>query len=46
LVQGRIFAALFLFVLAFVVRVISFGTLGWVIHIIAAVHAGVYDPDG
>ena len=46
LVQGRIFPALFLFVLAFVVQVISFGTLGWVIHIIAAVHAGVYDPYG
>ena len=46
LVQGRIFAALFLFVLAFVVHVISFGTLGGVIHIIAAVHAGVYDPYG
>ena len=28
LVQGRVFAALFLFVLAFVVHVISFGFLG------------------
>jgi len=46
LVQGRVFAALFLFVLAGVVHVISLGTLGWVIHIIAAVHAAVYDPYG
>ena len=46
LVQGRVFAALFFFVVAAVLDVISFGTLGWVIHIIAAVHAGVYDPYG
>ena len=46
LVQGRIFAALFLFVLAGIVHVISLGTLGWIVHIIAAVHAAVYDPYG
>jgi hypothetical protein len=46
LVQGRVFAALFLFVLAGIVHVISLGTLGWIVHIIAAVHAAVYDPLG
>jgi TM2 domain-containing membrane protein YozV len=46
LVQGRIFAALFLFVLAGVVHAVTFGTLGWVVHIIAAVHAAVYEPYG
>lgn len=45
LVQGRIFAAIFMFVLSGVIWLVSFGTLGWVGHIIAALHAAVYDPD-
>ncbi len=45
LVQGRVFAALFMFLLAGAIHVLSFGLLGWVGHVIAAVHAAVYDPD-
>jgi len=45
LVQGRLFAALFMFLLSGAIWVISLGTLGWIGHIIAAVHAAVYDPD-
>ncbi|MFH1763536.1 MAG: hypothetical protein ABIF09_05020 [Gemmatimonadota bacterium] len=45
LVQGRVFAALFMFLLAGAIHVLSFGILGWVGHVIAAVHAAVYDPD-
>lgn len=45
LVQGRLFAAIFMFVLSGAIWVISFGTLGWIGHIIAAIHAAVYDPD-
>jgi len=44
LVQGRIFAAIFMFVLSGVIWLVSFGTLGWVGHVIAALHAAVYDP--
>ena len=44
LVQGRIFAAIFMFLLSGAIWVISFGTLGWIGHIIAAVHAAKYDP--
>jgi len=45
LVQGRIFAAIFMFVLSGAIWLISFGTLGWIGHVIAAIHAAVYDPD-
>lgn len=45
LVQGRLFAAIFMFVLSGAIWVTSFGTLGWIGHIIAAIHAAVYDPD-
>jgi len=45
LVQGRIMAALFMVVLATAIHVFSFGLLSWVGHVIAAVHAGLYDPD-
>ncbi len=45
LVQGRLFAAIFMFVLSGAIWLISFGTLGWIGHVIAAIHAAVYDPD-
>ena len=45
LVQGRLFAALFMFLLAGAIWVVSFGTMGWIGHVIAAVHAALYDPD-
>lgn len=44
LVQGRIFSALFMVVLAAVLWVVTLGTMGWIVHVIAAVHAAVYDP--
>ena len=44
LVQGRIFAAIFMFLLSGAIWLISFGTLGWIGHVIAAIHAAVYDP--
>ena len=44
LVQGRIFAAIFMFLLTAAIWVISFGMLGWIGHVIAAIHAAVYDP--
>jgi TM2 domain-containing membrane protein YozV len=44
LVQGRVFAALFMFLLAGAIWLVSFGTLGWIGHVIAAVHAALYDP--
>ena len=43
LAQGRIFAAIFMFVLSGAIWLVSFGTLGWVGHVIAALHAAVYD---
>lgn len=42
LAQGRLFAAVFMFVLSGIIWVVSFGTLGWVGHVIAALHAAVY----
>jgi TM2 domain-containing membrane protein YozV len=45
LVQGRVFAAIFMFVLAGAIHLLSFGLLGWLGHVIAAVHAAVYDPE-
>jgi len=45
LVQGRVFAALFMFLLAGAIHLLSFGLLGWLGHVIAGVHAAVYDPD-
>ena len=43
LAQGRVFAAIFMFVLAGVIWLVSLGTLGWVGHVIAALHAAVYE---
>ena len=45
LIQGRLFAALFMFLLAGALHILSFGLLGWLGHVIAAVHAAVYNPD-
>jgi TM2 domain-containing membrane protein YozV len=45
LIQGRLFAALFMFLLAGAIHLFSFGLLGWVGHVIAALHAAVYNPD-
>jgi TM2 domain-containing membrane protein YozV len=45
LVQGRVFAALFMFLLSGAIWIVSFGTLGWIGHVIAALHAALYDPD-
>lgn len=44
LVQGRIGRALFMFIAAGVVWVISFGTLGWVIHIWSVIDAALWKP--
>ena len=46
LIQGRLFAALFMFVLAGALHIFTFGLLGWLGHVIAALHAAVYDPGG
>jgi hypothetical protein len=46
LIQGRLFAALFMFLLAGALHLLSFGMLGWLGHVIAALHAAVYDPNG
>jgi TM2 domain-containing membrane protein YozV len=45
LAQGRIFAAIFMFVLSGVIWLVTLGMFGWVGHIIAALHAAVYDPN-
>jgi hypothetical protein len=45
LVQGRLFAAIFMFLLAGALHLLSFGLLGWVGHVIAAIHAAAYTPD-
>ena len=42
LVQGRIFAALFFFVLAGAIHVFTLGLLGWIGHVIACIDAAVY----
>ena len=42
LVQGRIFAALFYFVLAGAIHVFTLGLLGWIGHVVAAIDAAVY----
>jgi TM2 domain-containing membrane protein YozV len=39
LVQGRILAALVMFVLAAVVWFVSFGLLGWLMHLVACIEA-------
>lgn len=44
LVQGRVLAALLFFVAAGVVWFISFGLLGWVMHLWACVDAALWKP--
>jgi TM2 domain-containing membrane protein YozV len=46
LIQGRLFAALFMFLMAGALHLLTFGMLGWLGHVIAALHAAVYDPNG
>lgn len=45
LAQGRLFAAVFMFLLSGAIWLVSFGNLGWVGHVIAALHAAVYRGD-
>jgi TM2 domain-containing membrane protein YozV len=45
LVQGRLFAAPFYFILAVAIHVFTLGLLGWVGHLIAAIDAAVYRRD-
>ena len=45
LAQGRVFAAIFMFVFSGVIWLVSLGTLGWIGHVIAALHAAVYSPE-
>ena len=42
LVQGRIIAALFFFVLAGAIHLFTLGMLGWVGHLVACIDAAVY----
>ena len=42
LVQGRLFAAFFFFVLAVGINFFTLGILGWIGHLIAAIDAAVY----
>ena len=42
LVQGRIIAALFFFVLAGAIHLFTLGLLGWVGHLVACIDAAVY----
>ena len=44
LAQGRVVAAIFMFVFSGIIWLVSFGTLGWIGHVIAALHAAVYTP--
>jgi TM2 domain-containing membrane protein YozV len=42
LVQGRVLMALVQFVLAGVIWVISFGTMGWIVHIWSVIDAALW----
>lgn len=42
LVQGRLLAAILFFLLAGAIWAITFGTLGWIIHIWAALDAALW----
>ncbi len=42
LLQGRVIAAIFFFVLSGVVWVVTFGLLGWVVHLFACLEAAVW----
>ena len=45
LVQGRMLKALWHVVLAGILWLISFGTLGWIIHVWSCYEAAVHTPD-
>lgn len=42
LLQGRVLASLFFFITAAVVWLVSFGTLGWIIHIWSTINAAMW----
>jgi TM2 domain-containing membrane protein YozV len=42
LLQGRVLKAIFMFVLAGGVWLITFGTFGWIIHLWSVIDAAVY----
>jgi TM2 domain-containing membrane protein YozV len=44
LVQGRMGRALFFVVVGVILWLLSFGTLGWIIHVWAAFDAALYKP--
>lgn len=44
LAQGRVFSAIFMFIGTGVVWLVTLGTMAWVAHVVAAVHAAVYRP--
>lgn len=46
LVQGRLLAAVVQFVLAAIVWVVSFGLLGWIVHIYSVIDAARYKGPG
>lgn len=46
LVQGRVLWALFWFVLAGVLWLVTFTFGGWIANLLACIHAAVYDPRG
>ena len=46
LVQGRLLKAILMFVLAGVVWFVSFGTMGWVVHLWSVLDAALYKPHG
>jgi TM2 domain-containing membrane protein YozV len=45
LVQGRILAAIFFFVLTGILWIVTFTTLGWIGNVIAALNAALYESD-
>jgi len=42
LLQGRLFMAIVMFILAGVIWVVTFGTLGWIIHLWSVIDAAVW----
>lgn len=44
LIQGRVLAALLFFLGAGLLWFVSFGTLGWIIHIWACINAALWKP--
>jgi len=44
LLQGRILKAAFMFVLAGIVWLASFGTLGWIVHLWSVIDAALWKP--